>query len=61
MTVKLVRQMTDKELKRLIRRSSDDDLVQQADEELAARKEWREQQDDTPCIEWNGFNRPGDY
>ena len=56
-----IHKLTDKQLKRLIRTSKNDDLIARADDELAARKEWREQQDDTPCIEWNGWNHPGDY
>lgn len=53
--------LTARQLRRIERSSQDSDRAIEAGEELAARRRFSEEQDDTPFIEWNGFDRPGDY
>ena len=51
--------MTDKQLRRIAR--GGDDRAHEADDELAARRQFRSEQDDTPSIDYGGWDRPGEY
>jgi hypothetical protein len=61
MSNKPVWKLTDKELRRIERNCQDEERALAAGEELRARRQFREEHDDTPCIEWNGWNHPGEY
>lgn len=53
--------LTARQLRRIERECQDSDRAIDAGEELAARRRFSQEQDDTPSIEWNGFNHPGEY
>lgn len=53
--------LSDAELEVIANSDSDDQdaAIQELDERAADRRD--NPHDDTPCIEWNGWNHPGDY
>ena len=61
MGIKPVWKLKNAQLRRIERDCANEERARDAGEELRARKQFRDEQDDTPCIEWNGWNRPGEY
>lgn len=60
-----VGKLTNAQLHRLIRHTRDQDLAELADSELSARQDhsddYGSRHDDTPSIDWQGWNSPGTY
>jgi len=59
--IKPIWKLSDAELEAIANSDSDDQeaAIQELDERVRDRIE--NPHDDTPCIEWNGWNRPGEY